>query len=333
MKSIHWVISIVGVLFLMLGSAWAGSSARGLDAQNPGNQVLADVGTAFTFQGQLTFNSRPVNDQCLMRFSLFNAATGGAQVGSAFIPPAAVPVVNGLFAIELDFGDVFDNTALWLESEVKCTGDAAYVNLGRQRLTATPQAGNARRLDGNPSAFYRNAGNLNAGMLPTDRFSAQADLAAEGYLGDAAGDLAQNNGTLQTNLNADVLDGMHGSTFEQSVMEGTVTAGTSTIIEIPNWYPFTLQLGSGWPDTGGVAFVTGMENDRSIAITYIAYNGDGTSQSGGAECSENSTTTLLTFGSGNYTYQVKCPGEAAGAHNLVLSANALGVELRYKLVY
>ena len=78
---------------------------------------------------------------------------------------------------------------------------------------------------------------------------------------------------------------------------GTVFAGKTATIEIPNWLPFTLSLGSGWPDYGGVAFLQGMENDRYVGATYMKYNGDGTSGTGGAECGEAGTGTLLTFGS------------------------------------
>jgi hypothetical protein len=132
-------------------------------------------------------------------------------------------------------------------------------------------------------------------------------------------------------LDADTVDGYHGSQLVLRAYNGTVSAGQSITIEIPHWTPFTLHLGSGWPDLGGVAFVQGFENDYYVAITYIAYNGNGTSSYGGAECYEGNTTTLLTFGSGSYIYTVQCPGEASGPHNLVLTAT--GVELRYTLIY
>jgi len=74
-------------------------------------------------------------------------------------------------------------------------------------------AGNADTLDGQHGAYYRNASNMNAGTLGTSYYSAQSDLSAEGYLGNAEGDLAQNNGTLQTNLNAYLLDGQQASAF------------------------------------------------------------------------------------------------------------------------
>jgi len=62
-------------------------------------------------------------------------------------------------------------------------------------------------LDGQQGAFYQSANNINAGTLSTSFYSAFADLTAEGYLGNLAGDLAQNNGFLQATLNADLLDG------------------------------------------------------------------------------------------------------------------------------
>ena len=132
-------------------------------------------------------------------------------------------------------------------------------------------------------------------------------------------------------LDADTVDGYHGSQLVLRAYNGTVSAGQSITIEIPHYTPFTLHLASGWPDVGGVAFVQGFENDYYVAITYIAYNGDGTSSYGGAECNEGNTTTLLTFGNGSRIYTVQCPGEVLGPHNLVLTAT--GVELRYTLMY
>jgi hypothetical protein len=81
----------------------------------------------------------------------------------------------------------------------------------------------ADTLDGQQAVFYQNADNINSGTLDVARFSAHADLVTEGYLDDAAGDLAQNNGTPQENLNADLLDS-HTSAFYQNV--SNIIAGT-----------------------------------------------------------------------------------------------------------
>jgi hypothetical protein len=128
-----------------------------------------------------------------------------------------------------------------------------------------------------------------------------------------------------------MVDGLHAASFQRKYYDGYLAAGSIVTIEIPHYTLFTLQLSSGWPHKGGLAFVQGFENDRWIAITYVKYDGDGTAEFGGAECHEGSTTTLLQFGSGTYIYTVKCPGEATGRHNLVLTA--AGVGLKYRLIY
>lgn len=67
-----------------------------------------------------------------------------------------------------------------------------------------------------PLVHTHNAADIVAGILSTERYSAYSDLSAEGYLGNAAGDLAQNNGLLQVSLDADTLDGSHASAFALS---------------------------------------------------------------------------------------------------------------------
>ncbi|MBN1667698.1 MAG: hypothetical protein JW862_11445 [Anaerolineales bacterium] len=334
--NLRWLVLIA--LFVP-GFAWVMQAAQNARAAPTAASPQAAIGTTFTYQGQLTLVGEPVEDDCLMRFTLFDAESGGSQVGSPYTSPTPIAVHQGRFSVPLDFGSVFTGTALWLQVEVKCSGDSAYSGLGRQALTATPYAVNATLLAGQPHSYYQDASNLNAGTLATGLYSAHADLAAEGYLGNANGDLAQNNGTLQSNLNADLLDGqsqeyyqnasnlnagtlatglysayadldaegyltngsgslaqnngtlqgnlnadlldgVQGGFYERSYLEGTLDDGGTLTIVIPHYYPFTLQLASGWPDYGGLAFIMGFENDRDIAVTYILYNGDGTSELG-----------------------------------------------------
>jgi N-acetylneuraminic acid mutarotase len=97
----------------------------------------------------------------------------------------------------------------------------------------------ADKLDGQHGGFYRNASNINAGTLSTDHFSAQADLDEEGYLGDATGDLAQNNGLLQQALNADAVDGRHA--------EDLMVPGGAIVWGIPNDSRLTA---AGYDDLG-----------------------------------------------------------------------------------
>jgi len=166
----------------------------------------------------------------------------------------------------------------------------------------------------------------------SDAFVARDSDRVDGYnAGNFSGGVAVSNGAVCSNLNADMLDGYHGSAYERAYYEGTLPVSSSTMLIIPHYALWSLSLACGHPDDGGVASVTGFENDWNIAVTYTCYNGDGTWSSGGSEGAESSTDTLLTFGQGLYIYTVSCPGEQTGDHNIVLSAS--GVELRYKLVY
>ena len=104
------------------------------------------LGTAFTYQGQLTRGGNPVTGQCDFEFRLFDAAGGGSQVGNTR-SVSGVTVSRGLFTVELDFGvGAFDGTERWLEVGVRCpSGSGSITTLSpRQRLTAVPYALYAR---------------------------------------------------------------------------------------------------------------------------------------------------------------------------------------------
>ena len=192
--------------------------------------LAAPAETAFTYQGQLTRAGDPVTDVCRMQFSLWDADEEGIQIGGT-LGRSPVEVANGLFVIDdLDFGAAaFMGEARWLEVAVQCPEDPEFTTLDpRRAITPTPYALyalssdhafyadyalNADTLDGQHAAFYRDVSNVDAGNLDPDRYSAAADLANEGYLGDAVGDIAQNNGVVQTSLNADLLDGQHAAAF------------------------------------------------------------------------------------------------------------------------
>ncbi len=148
----HRLIGIAGVLLvsviLLIGSVQA-----------------APLGTAFTYQGQLRKNGSPYNGTCNFQFSLWDAVSGGAQIGST-LTQTGVTVSNGLFTVTLDFGTgVFTGDARWLQIAVQCSGDSGYTTLSpRQALTATPYAQYAlgapwSGLQGVPAGFADNVDN------------------------------------------------------------------------------------------------------------------------------------------------------------------------------
>ncbi len=100
----------------------------------------APVGTAFSYQGRLSAGADPVNGLYDFSLGLFDAATGGTQIGSTIALPA-VPVTNGLFTLAIDFGNVLDGNARWLAIGVKTNGAGSYTPLAPlQPLTPAPYA-------------------------------------------------------------------------------------------------------------------------------------------------------------------------------------------------
>ncbi len=97
--------------------------------------AAAPLGTAITYQGQLKQDGIPVDGTANFVFRLFDAETGGTQVGSSAVRNG-VAVVNGLFTVELDFGiEVFDGSARWLQTSVNGVPLSP-----RQSLMPTPYA-------------------------------------------------------------------------------------------------------------------------------------------------------------------------------------------------
>jgi len=159
----------------------------------PGMAAAEPVGTAFTYQGQLKQEGRPVNGPTDLRFSLWNAFEGGIRIGP-ILSSAVIEVTNGLLAEDLDFGPTaFDGQARWLQIEVRHpAGVGAYVLITpRQALTPMPYAIRALNVanghaldaaDGSPtnSVFVNNDGNV--GIKTT---AAETALTVQAYATDA----------------------------------------------------------------------------------------------------------------------------------------------------
>ena len=140
-RAVRWFI-VLGLSALALLINFASidrASAQDGGPQTPqGPQALA--GSSFTYQGRLIKNGQPVSDTCGLQFYLWDAAVGGGYLNAnAF---STWPISNGLFTVQLDFGAAaFTGDERWIETTVKCTGDANYITLApRTKLTATPYA-------------------------------------------------------------------------------------------------------------------------------------------------------------------------------------------------
>lgn len=101
--------------------------------------LVADLPAApqlpdFTYQGYLRQNGAPANGAYNFTYALFDAASGGSQVGATVSAPS-FPVMDGVFTESLAFPGAFNGTQLWLEVTVN-----GIPMLPRQAVSTTPVA-------------------------------------------------------------------------------------------------------------------------------------------------------------------------------------------------
>ena len=128
-------LSSLAVAFLML------ILTSSVQAQDNGPQSpQAAAGSSFTYQGRLIKNGQPVSSTCDLSLSLWDSVSGGSFLNSSTFN--TVPISIGLFTVQIDYGaTTFAGDARWIETAVKCTGDANYITLSpRTHLTAAPYA-------------------------------------------------------------------------------------------------------------------------------------------------------------------------------------------------
>lgn len=179
--------------------AWAGLVL--LSTLNPQLSTCFAQGTnAFTYQGRLADAGQPAIGRYDFRAGLYNrAATGdpGDAQMAATLTVTNVPVSNGLFVLNLDFGAApFNGEARWLQLLVRTNGALDFTPLTpRQQMTPTPYA-----------LFSGTAGGLSAGASPT--FTGTVTFSPSGgppfWVGSS---------TKVPSLNADLLDGLDSSAF------------------------------------------------------------------------------------------------------------------------
>lgn len=116
--------------------------------------VLAQLGTAFTYQGRLDDGGQPKNGTVDLRFDAFDIDTGSLPVNAAPLILDAVPLSNGVFTVTVDFGaGVFGGNPIFLEIGVRedaagVAGDPNGFTLlaPRQPVSPAPYAMHADRM-------------------------------------------------------------------------------------------------------------------------------------------------------------------------------------------
>lgn len=154
------VLLALGLLLFLGGSILV--AHRTLAQGDVGAQ--AAMGTAFTYQGQLTQSGNPVSDNCDFTFTLHDALTDGNQVGSVL--KNDVQVQDGHFAVDLDFGsDVFTGGARYLQVALDC-GSGTITLSPRTALHPVPYAlfsVDADLVDGQHASAFAPASHTHSG--------------------------------------------------------------------------------------------------------------------------------------------------------------------------
>lgn len=102
--------------------------------------TAAPLSTAITYQGRLTDAGLPANGLYDVQVCLFDALVAGDELDC--VDSDDVPVEDGLFTLELDFGLAFRGNEAWLELRVR-PGESSggYTTLApRQAVRAAPEA-------------------------------------------------------------------------------------------------------------------------------------------------------------------------------------------------
>lgn len=278
-----------------------------LVASGPAPVQSIPLGTAFTYQGRLTDGGSAATGTYDFELKLFDAASGGNQVGST-LERADIAVASGLFIVSLDFGaGAFTGSARWLEIGVRTgASSGAYTTLsGRQELTPVPNALQASELGGHDSAYHLSRSN-HTGTQPPSSISPQGAASGlnadkvDGYEAASLLDRANHTGTQPpsslspqgtgSGLDADTVDGMHAS----DLIAGSVNRVVRGVISF-----------NGSPQVQ-VTFSPSVDPTRSVVILSPTVVSPGT----GTSFNSRNGAILVDLTSTRITVAVDDPGSS-----------------------
>ena len=225
----------------------------------------ASPSTAFTYQGRLFIGDVPANGLYDLQFTNYDAAVGGNVLGA--FNTNALPVTNGLFAVTLDFGAVFDGTPRWLEISERTNTVGAFGTLApRQLLAAAPYATYAASAGSVPGLTILQ----NTNGAPNVIAGSSANWVASGVIGatiGGGGETYDNNygfaitnsvsanfgtiggglwNTIQTNAYFSTIGGGYQNTIQTNASYATIGGGENNTIQT---WAYRATIGGGYQNT------------------------------------------------------------------------------------
>lgn len=262
--------------------------------------------TGFSFQGRLNDGTTPANGRYDLQFQLFDAITGGTQIG-ATISRSDTTLINGVFSVTLDFGSTaFNNPNVFIEIGVRPNGSTnTYTILGpRQQLTVVPFAVRAASAANADNAA--NAVNANFAILATHATNAANAANAANATNATNADVA---------ADANKLGGFPSSSFARLdyVNTGDLKTNGNLVIEGNTQQSLTGKgLVKAMVDVGYIN-----NTGAGIDICYNGYTNNTTSDCGFTISNPLSGVTRINFGFNLFGhYFVITPRYSGGTLNL-----------------
>jgi hypothetical protein len=245
----------------------------------------------FSYQGSMNASGSPANGSYDFEFKLYDAASGGTQIGST-ISRNVVTVTSGTFSVTLDFqSSGFPGNDRYLEIAVRATGGGAFTTLApRTQILSSPYS-----ITSVSAGTSTNA--LNLGGIPAAQYVQTGDLRLSDSRNPTPGSpsyIQNNSGTPQASASLNI--------------DGTATAADINALQ---YY----KLGAN-----RILFTTGSPNADSIFVgPNIALNSTGVNNSffGVGAGTQNTTGAGNSFFGRNAGSQ-----NTSGAGNAFFGANA-----------
>ena len=161
--------------------------------------AYAQSSTAFTYQGFLRDNGQPANGQYDLQFTLYDALTGGNQIGNSVVIDD-LQITNGLFTVEIDFGinPFSSGQRRWIEIGIRPFNSTGSFVILDPRIELTPV----------PYAIYA--------QKAQDAVNAQNAQNAQNAENAQNAVNAQNAENAQNATRADTADAIQGRTVSNS---------------------------------------------------------------------------------------------------------------------
>ena len=183
-------------------------------------QAQTPIETDFTYQGELTFNEQAADGLYDFEIIAFDALENGNQNGSS-LNLNAVEVNNGIFTLNLDFGDAaFVGNEVYLEIHVRENNSGSpFSELSpRQKLTNTPYAIHAQFV----GADAVTGDEILNGSITTQDIS-NSSITSTKIVDNAVGTNAIDSSEVQRRVNGDCSVGSYIRSINQ---DGTVVCQT-----------------------------------------------------------------------------------------------------------